>query len=57
VPSTRRTASRPLIGVLALNGVRVCEATGADIEALGLARAPHLTSQRKGGLTSEATGA
>ena len=39
-----------LISVLALNGLRVSEATGADIEALGLERGHRtLTVLRKGG--------
>ena len=39
-----------LISLLALNGLRVSEATGADIEALGLERAHRtLTITRKGG--------
>jgi site-specific recombinase XerD len=39
-----------LISLLALNGLRVSEATGADIEALGLERGHRtLTIQRKGG--------
>jgi integrase/recombinase XerD len=31
-------AEHALISLLALNGLRVCEATGADIEHLGLER-------------------
>src|SRR6202022_3865017 len=39
-----------LISLLALNGLRVSEATGADIEALGLERGHRtLTILRKGG--------
>jgi hypothetical protein len=39
-----------LISLLALNGLRVSEATGADIEHLGLARGYRtLTTTRKGG--------
>ena len=39
-----------LISILALNGLRVSEATGADIEKLGLERGHRtLTIQRKGG--------
>jgi integrase len=39
-----------LISLLALNGLRVSEATGADIEALGLERGHRtLTVVRKGG--------
>ncbi len=39
-----------LISLLALNGLRVSEATGADIEHLGLERGhPILTITRKGG--------
>ena len=41
-----------LISLLALNGLRVSEATGADIEALGLERGHRtLTILRKGGKT------
>ena len=41
-----------LLSLLALNGLRVSEATGANIEALGLERGHHtLTILRKGGKT------
>ena len=41
---------RALISLLALNGLRVSEATGADIEHLGLERGHRtLTITRKGG--------
>jgi site-specific recombinase XerC len=40
--------------LLALNGLRVSEATGADIEALGLERGHRtLTIVRKGGKVAE----
>jgi integrase/recombinase XerD len=43
-------AEHALIALLALNGLRVSEATGADIEALGLERGHRtLTITRKGG--------
>src|SRR4051794_3703449 len=43
-------AGHALISLLALNGLRVCEATGADIEHLGLERGPRtLPIPRKGG--------
>jgi site-specific recombinase XerD len=43
-------AEHALISLLALNGLRVSEALGADIEALGLERGPRtLTILRKGG--------
>ena len=43
-------AEHALISLLALNGLRVSEATGADIEALGLERGHRtLTITRKGG--------
>jgi len=43
-------AEHALISLLALNGLRVSEATGADIEALGTARGHRtLTMTRKGG--------
>ena len=43
-------AEHALISLLALNGLRVCEATGADIEHLGLERGHRtLTITRKGG--------
>ena len=43
-------AEHALISLLALNGLRVSEATGADIEALGLERGHRtLTVSRKGG--------
>ncbi len=43
-------AEHALISLLALNGLRVSEATGADIEALGLERGHRtLTATRKGG--------
>jgi len=35
-------AERPLISLLALNGLRVSEATGANIEALGVERLQEL---------------
>ncbi len=44
------TAEHALISLLALNGLRVSEATGADIEHLGLERGHRtLTITRKGG--------
>jgi site-specific recombinase XerD len=44
------TAEHALISLLALNGLRVSEATGADIEALGVERGHRtLTITRKGG--------
>src|SRR3981081_2861971 len=44
------SAEHALISLLALNGLRVSEATGADIEALGLERGHRtLTVTRKGG--------
>jgi integrase len=43
-------AGHALISLLALNGLRVWEATGADIEALGLERGHRtITITRKGG--------
>jgi integrase len=43
-------AEHALISLLALNGLRVSEALGADIEALGLERGHRtLTVLRKGG--------
>ena len=43
-------AGHALISLLALNGLRVSEATGADIEHLGLERGHRtLTITRKGG--------
>jgi integrase/recombinase XerD len=46
----RRTLEHALISLLALNGLRVSEATGADIEHLGLERGHRtLTITRKGG--------
>ena len=46
----RRAAEHALISLLALNGLRVSEATGADIEHLGLERGHRtLTITRKGG--------
>src|SRR4029077_11654173 len=43
-------AGHALISLLALNGLRVSEATGADIEPLGLERGHRtLTVTRKGG--------
>jgi integrase/recombinase XerD len=43
-------AEHALISLLALNGLRVSEATGADIEALGVERGHRtLTITRKGG--------
>ena len=43
-------AEHPLISLLALNGLRVSEATGVDIEHLGLERGHRaLTITRKGG--------
>src|SRR5207237_3625913 len=43
-------AEHALVSLLALNGLRVSEATGADIEALGLERGHRtLTILRKGG--------
>ena len=43
-------AEHPLISLLALNGLRVSEATGADIEALGIERGHRtLVITRKGG--------
>jgi len=43
-------AEHALISLLALNGLRVSEATGADIERLGLERGHRtLTITRKGG--------
>ena len=43
-------AGHALISLLALNGLRVSEATGADIEHLGLQRGHRtLTTTRKGG--------
>ena len=43
-------AEHALISLLALNGLRVCEATGADIEHPGLERGHRtLTATRKGG--------
>ena len=42
--------ARPLISLLALNGLRISEATGADIEHLGLERGHRtLIIARKGG--------
>jgi integrase len=44
------SAEHALISLLALNGLRVSEATGADIEQLGLERGHRtLTITRKGG--------
>jgi integrase len=44
-----------LISLLALNGLRVSEATGADIEHLGLERGHRtLTITRKGGIMRNA---
>jgi integrase/recombinase XerD len=46
----RTPAERALISLLALNGLRVSEATGADIKHLGLERGHQtLTITRKGG--------
>ena len=43
-------AEHALIFLLALNGLRVCEATGADIEATGIERGHRtLVVTRKGG--------
>ena len=48
----RGARDHALISLLALNGLRVSEATGADIEALGLERGHRtLTILRKGGKT------
>ncbi len=55
VKQTRRGRARhrgraPLVSLLALNGLRVSEATGADIEALGTERGHRtLAITRKGG--------
>ena len=49
-PDCRRRAITRLVSLLALNGLRVSEAIGADIEALGLERGHRtLTVLRKGG--------
>ena len=49
-PGSVRRAEHALISLLALNGLRVSEATGADIEHLGLERGHRtLTITRKGG--------
>jgi integrase/recombinase XerD len=49
-PGSGRHQQDALISLLALNGLRVLEATGADIEALGLERGHRtLTITRKGG--------
>src|SRR5882672_11312203 len=49
-PGLGSTAEHALISLLALNGLRVSEATGADIEHLGLERGHRtLTTTRKGG--------
>ena len=49
---TRTRADHALLSLLALNGLRVSEATGANIEALGLERGHRtLTILRKGGKT------
>ncbi|HTW08936.1 MAG TPA: tyrosine-type recombinase/integrase [Acidimicrobiales bacterium] len=46
----RQAAEHALVSLLALNGLRVSEATGANIEALGLERGHRaLTVLRKGG--------
>jgi integrase len=51
------SAERALISLLALNGLRVSEATGADIEALGMERGHRtLVITRKGGKRSPASG-
>ena len=42
-------AEHALISLLALNGLRVSEATGADIQALGIERGTTLVVIRKGG--------
>ena len=48
-PGWARPDERALISLLALNGLRVSEATGADIEALGVERwAPHLGGHSQG---------
>ena len=49
-PGSARLPEHALISLLALNGLRVSEATGADIEHLGLERGHRtLTITRKGG--------
>ena len=49
-PGSGAAAEHALISLLALNGLRVSEALGADIEALGLERGHRtLTVLRKGG--------
>jgi len=49
-PGWARPDERALISLLALNGLRVSEATGADIEALGVERGHRtLVVTRKGG--------
>ena len=49
-PRARPAAEHALISLLALNGLRVSEATGADIEHLGLERGHRtLVITRKGG--------
>jgi site-specific recombinase XerD len=50
-------AEHALISLLALNGLRVSEATGADIEHLGLERGHRtLTITRKGGKVARRAG-
>ena len=55
-PASAPPAEHPLISLLALNGLRVSEATGADIEALGIERGHRtLVITRKGGKVEAAS--